>query len=690
MEQEDELKMASQDTICNLCFNTFEEPMLLSCGHNLCKKCVARAESLYAAYKALEPPTKKKSEGETSEPSVACPLCGKVTPVVQCKPNMTLRNIMSLSNNSAVLELPGADAAEAETKTDVPVCGFCKKPATVFCAFCGPLCEEHSDFLHVKGPMHAHELSKTPVEVMRSIKEVAAAAGADEGEGSLVLPLCKDHGKQMELFCSKCETLVCAHCVLIGDHKGHECMSVLAAFAKTNQRIDELLKEIKEKAPKCKELEEGYEKLRAGAEAELKEARELVQKTFDDFRKMLDENQKATEKEMEDVFTSFTSSVSARTAGLEALAKECELVQQSSETTAAKNDLVRYTLFKSLKNLADHLGSIASTQVPDDAKICMVDPNKSLLDAKKLSVVKVRPMFRFGCGRVIYYNLDWDRLEGTRNVASEIRAGNSTSHDGGAIYDPVRRMIVAVSGNYNNGRNVLVTRLTDDTHGETTAMTDLVPFGTHGQYPVFDGRQYTYFFQSEHEDNNRMGRIDMDTLAFEALPSLPGGSFREFCSGCAHNGSIYVLDRDLALREFNPDTNTWTTLPITMPRPGRLLDDPANPANIYCLCCDGRGLIRIDLDAQSHAAVTDTPSNFSLGANGEAALVRVTPTDFFLFACLSSGWRVYSSERNTWASLRNWRSTRNGSGHLVISPDGPYAFYHVDDSDTWDMVDLRA
>lgn len=681
--------MASQDMICNICFNKFEEPMLLSCGHNLCKKCVERAEGLFAAYKALEPPSKKKSEAETTEPCVSCPLCGKVTPVSQCKPNTTLRNIMSLSNSSAELELPGTGESEKES---AEVCGFCKKPATVFCAFCGPLCQEHSDFLHVKGPMRAHELSKTPVEVMRSIKAAAAAAGSAEGrgEGSLVLPLCKDHGKQMELFCSKCETLVCAHCVLIGDHKGHECMSVLAAFAKTNARIEELLKEIKEKAPKCKELEQGYKKLRAGAEAELKEAREVVQKAFEDFRKLVDENQKETEKQLEEVFTSFTGSVSARTQGLEALAKECELVQHSSETTAAKNDLVRYTLFKSLKNLAEHLSSIASTQVPDDAKICQVDPNKAAADPKKLSIVKVRPMFRFGCGHVIYYNIDFERLEATRSEGSEIRAHNATSHDGGAIYDPVRRMIVAVSGNYNNGRNVIVTRMTDDTHGETTAMTDLVPFGTHGQYPVFDGRQFTYFFQSEDQDNNRMGRVDMDTLAFEALPSLPGGSYREFCSGCAHNGNIYILDRDLAVREYNPDTATWTTLPITMPRPGRLLDDPANPAHIYCLCCDGRGLIRIDLEAQSHAVVTDTPSNFSLGANGEAALVRVSPTDFLLFACLSSGWRVYSSERNTWVQLRNWRQTRNGSGHLVISPDGPYAFYHVDDSENWDMVNLRA
>jgi len=667
---------------------------MLKCKHNLCEDCVKRAVALYKAFETLEPPNKKKSdEGKSDEPSLACPFCGVVSTVEECRPNITLRNVLSMQQNVAVLDLPGDSAAAAagsDAGETAKVCGFCKGPATIFCAFCGPLCQEHSDFLHVKGPLHSHALSTTPIEVVKSIKEAIGKKEGAESAGSVVLPLCKDHGKQMEMFCIKCECLVCPHCILIGEHHGHECSSVIQAFKKTNERIEELLKSVQEKAPECENLVKGYQKLGEGADEEYATARKDLKESFDEFRKIVDECEAKTSKELDDIFSSFKETVSSRTTSLRSLSDECALIQKSAETTAAKNDLIRYTLFKSLKGLADHLNVVSSAQIPDDAKICQVDINKALLDKDKFSLVKLRPMFRLGLGRVVFYNLNWDTVLQSRNERSEINAGNSASHDGGAIYDPGRRIILSVSGNYNNGRNLKVTRMTDPTHGETTLMPDVIPFGNHGQYPVFDGRQYTYFLQSEDGDNNRFGRLDMDTMAFEALPSLPGGSFREFCSGCASGGHVYAIDRDLSVRSYDVDTQTWTTTRVAVPRPGRLVADPAEPNIIYCMCADGRGLFRLDMTAGESTHISDSPSNFSLGANGEAFLARVSPTEFFLFVSLSAGWHVYSRERNTWSPLRNWRNVRNGSGHLVIVPEGPTAFYHVDDNDRWDMVNLSA
>ena len=219
-------------------------------------------------------------------------------------------------------------------------------------------------------------------------------------------------------------------------------------------------------------------------------------------------------------------------------------------------------------------------------------------------------------------------------------------------------------------------------------MTGIIPYGTHGQYPVYDGRKYTYFFQSEDGGNNRLGPVDMETMTFEALTSLPSSSYAEFCRPCFQNDRIYALDSDYHVREYNVETNSWRTTRITAPTKGYLLADPADPNFIYCLCSDSRGLFSMDLAKESISHVCDTPSNFSLGANGEAVLVRVKPLEFLIFAYLS-GWHVYSSESKRWAPIPNWRETRNGSGHFLICPEGPRAFYHVDGSDKWDTVNLR-
>jgi len=685
---------SSQDTICTLCFETFKNPLLLKCGHSLCEPCVKRAEGLYSALNTLEPPSKKKDKKDAAPagPSLACPLCGKVTLVSDAKPNITLRNVLSLRQNAAVLELPkdGAAAAAAESSAE-GVCGFCKGPAVVYCAFCGPLCQEHSDFLHVKGPLRSHELSKSPIGVVKTVKEAFAEVngGAAAAEANtMVLPLCKDHGKQMELFCSKCETLVCSHCILIGEHKGHECSNVVQAFKKTNERVEELLGKIKQMAPECDALSQGYDRLSSGAEKEHEAARATVRDAFKQFREIVDECQVKTENEVDEIFKSFKDTVTSRTVSLRSLRQECELIQKSADTTAARNDLIRYTLFKSLKNLVEHLSVVSSMKVPDDATICQVDVKKNLLDKDKFSLVNVRSAFRMGLGRVIYYNINFDALEGTRNVTSEIRTGNDTSHDGGAIYDPVRRLILSVSGNYNNCRNLKITRMTDDTHGETTLMPDVIPFGGHGQYPVYDGRQFTYFFQSEDGPNNSLGRVDLDTMAFERLPELPRSSYREFCRGCCQGGNIYIVDRELNVWEFNTDTRTWRQLRCTLPRPCCFMADPADPNVFYAICTDGRGVFAVNIQEESCAQAFDTPSNFSLGANGEAVLVRTSPSEFIMFSCLSAGWHAYSSERRRWVHLDHWRNTRNGSGHLVIIPEGPRAFYHVDDTARWELVDL--
>jgi len=682
---------SSQDTICTLCFETFKNPLILKCGHNICEPCVKRAEALFSALKTLEPPSKKKDQPEKEKdvPSICCPLCGKVTPVAECQPNITLRNVLSLTKNAAVLELSGAaDAGDKKDDSSAHACGFCKGPATVFCAFCGPLCKEHSDFLHVNGPLRSHELSESPINVVKSIKEVTETK-PQEGANTVVLPLCKDHGKQMELFCTKCETLVCSHCILIGEHKGHECAGVVQAFKKTNERIDDLLKSIKAMAPECEELVKGYERLRSGADEEHKAARAAVEDAYKQFREIVDECEKNTQREIDEIFKSFSETVDSRTVSLRSLKDECGLVQKSADTTAAKNELLRYTLFKSLKNLSDHLSVVSSAKVPDDAKICQVDINKGMLAKDRFGLVKVRSSFRLGSGRMVFYNIDFDALDGTRSGRSEIETGNNTSHDGGAIYDPVRRIILSVSGNYNNGRSVKLTTMTDDTHGETVLRPDMIPFGNHGQYPIFDTQQFTYFLQSEDGDNTSFGRLDMDTFEFERLPNLPRSSFREFCRGCCQNGNIYALDRDLNVCEYNVSERSWRRLDCVMPRPGCLMADPSEPNNIYCLCTDGRGLYRIDIAEESHTHVeNDPPSNFSLGANGEAVLVRVSASEFIIFAGLSAGWHAYSSERNRWIPLHNWRNVRNGSGHLVIVPEGPRGFYHVDDSERWEVVDL--
>lgn len=149
-----------------------------------------------------------------------------------------------------------------------------------------------------------------------------------------------------------------------------------------------------------------------------------------------------------------------------------------------------------------------------------------------------------------YTPLNFDKLSGTRNSPSEIPTGNNATHDGGSIFDHKKRIIISTSGDYNNGMSLKVSKLgsdMDNIKGETRLIENVIPFRTHGSYPVYDGEKWIYFFESESGSKNRFGRIDIDKLDskdFKELPKIPSGFFNEFSSSVYHFGSIYSVNND--------------------------------------------------------------------------------------------------------------------------------------------------
>ena len=140
--------------------------------------------------------------------------------------------------------------------------------------------------------------------------------------------------------------------------------------------------------------------------------------------------------------------------------------------------------------------------------------------------------------------LDFNKVIETKNYKSNISIGNNQTHDGGAIFDDRRRIMVSTSGNYNNGKNLKLTSINDDKkniNGQTKLYEHVIPFSTHGSYPIFDGEKFIYFFESESGNNNRFGRINIDEIPdnFTELQSIPN-KFKEYSSAVFHFGKIFV------------------------------------------------------------------------------------------------------------------------------------------------------
>lgn len=151
--------------------------------------------------------------------------------------------------------------------------------------------------------------------------------------------------------------------------------------------------------------------------------------------------------------------------------------------------------------------------------------------------------------------LNYDKVLNTKNFKSNINIANEKTHDGGAIFDDQRRIMVSTSGEYNNGQNLKVTTINDNLEnitGKTILYENVIPFKTHGSYPIYDGEKYIYFFESESGNNNRFGKINIDEIPknFIELPSIPD-KFIEYSSSVFHFGKIYSINSKKEIWTFD-------------------------------------------------------------------------------------------------------------------------------------------
>ncbi len=92
-------------------------------------------------------------------------------------------------------------------------CQFCEtaKPV-VKCRECAvSLCQECSQNIHAKGLFKLHEI--LPLETIGFTPKKRTHK-------------CFQHDQALTVYCKQCAEVVCSLCVVVGNHKGHDCVSV--------------------------------------------------------------------------------------------------------------------------------------------------------------------------------------------------------------------------------------------------------------------------------------------------------------------------------------------------------------------------------------------------------------------------------------------------------------------------------
>ena len=185
-----EVKKATENLSCPVCFQVYKHPKYLPCYHSYCEECL---EKLC-----------------TPECKITCPECRKEV-------NVSKEEVKSLPNNFLINRLVDELILECKVEgEEVVQCDNCDEndPVVSYCPNCNVfLCHVCNESHKRDRKSVGHMQNIVPFTELKSSKEIPICTNAKT-------LLCRKHNIELLFYCEECEELVCVYCTT-KEHSGH-------------------------------------------------------------------------------------------------------------------------------------------------------------------------------------------------------------------------------------------------------------------------------------------------------------------------------------------------------------------------------------------------------------------------------------------------------------------------------------
>ena len=198
-----DVKMATDNLSCPVCYQLFKKPKYLPCHHSYCEQCLEKMQV---------------------QSKIICPECRKEAIVPP-------GGVKDLDNNFFINRLVDEFIlkckveGEAEVKCDEcsgedPVVAFCPDCTMFLCHVCNE-CHKRSNRFRGHGIV--------PLTELRSKKDVAI-------QPKPKAMMCREHDIELLFYCETCDQLVCMYCT-VKDHIGHNHDTVKKMVGKHREEL---------------------------------------------------------------------------------------------------------------------------------------------------------------------------------------------------------------------------------------------------------------------------------------------------------------------------------------------------------------------------------------------------------------------------------------------------------------------
>ncbi|XP_067897895.1 E3 ubiquitin/ISG15 ligase TRIM25-like [Heterodontus francisci] len=267
-----------EELTCSVCLEIYTDPVILSCKHSFCRACV---EAVWR---------------EPDSGTYSCPQCRAgfgVRPTLE--KNFQLANIAA---NYMALD-PSQDA--------VP-CTYCTKKrrsAVKSCLKCEvSMCSIHLRLHRENAVLKSHPLTDPTTD--------------------MAIGKCSEHQKLLEIYCKDDAVCVCSFCALIGNHKGHDLISISEAVKELRNNLEDQQEKLRLNVAASQVALEDLQKEKQNALAEIKEKEISIEEKYEALRQQIGDEEREAFEQLEKEQIRVTAEIDARILNLQSTAKEFE------------------------------------------------------------------------------------------------------------------------------------------------------------------------------------------------------------------------------------------------------------------------------------------------------------------------------------------------------------------------------
>ena len=201
-----EVKKATDNLSCPVCYQLFKNPKYLPCHHSYCEECLEKMQV---------------------GPKIICPECRREA-TVSAGGVKDFDNAFFINRLVDEFVLKRKVEGEAEVKCDEcdedePVVGYCPDCNLFFCHICYESHKRNKRY-------HGHGI--VPLAELKVNKDVYI-------QPKPKVPVCREHEYELKHYCESCDELVCLYCTM-KEHNGHNHDTVKKVADKHRKELKEI------------------------------------------------------------------------------------------------------------------------------------------------------------------------------------------------------------------------------------------------------------------------------------------------------------------------------------------------------------------------------------------------------------------------------------------------------------------